>query len=79
MQHEDKCSLCGLCESLCPVAAISIRDAVVSTDAQTCILCQACVKGCPEGARTDSAPGAKETREHVAPLVRERREPEVFL
>ena len=79
VQHEEKCTLCGLCESLCPVAAISIRDQAVNTDAQTCILCQACVKGCPEGARTDSAPGAKETREHVAPLVRERREPEVFL
>lgn len=78
VQDEDKCSLCGLCESLCPVAAISIRDAAVNTDAQTCILCQACVKGCPEGARADSAPGAKETREHVAPLVRERREPEIF-
>ena len=79
VQDEDKCSLCGLCESLCPVGAISIRDAAVGTDAQACILCQACVKGCPEGARADSAPGAKETREHVAPLVRERREPEVFL
>ena len=79
VQDEDKCSLCGLCESLCPVAAISIRDAAVSTDAQTCILCQACVKGCPEGARADSAPGAKETRERLAPLVLERREPEVFL
>ena len=79
VQHEDACSLCGLCESLCPVAAISIREAVVGTDAQACILCQACVKGCPEGARADSAPGAKETRERLAPLVQERREPEIFL
>ena len=79
VQNEDICTLCGLCESLCPVAAISIRDAAVHTDAQACILCQACVKGCPEGARSDSAPGAQETREHLAPLVRERREPEIFL
>ncbi len=79
VQHEDKCTLCGLCESLCPVAAISIRDAAMNTDAQACILCQACVKGCPEGARSDSAPGAQETRDRLAPLVRERRKPEVFL
>lgn len=79
VQHQEACSLCGLCEALCPVAAITIRDGLVITDEDICMVCQACVKGCPEGARTDTAPGGKETKERLIPLVKERREPEVFI
>lgn len=79
VQHQEKCSLCGLCAELCPVAAITIQDDVMSTSEQDCMLCQACVKGCPEEARTDTAPGGKETKERLTPLVKERRESEVFL
>ena len=78
--QKSPCALCGQCVSLCPTAAISISGTgEVSTSEQDCILCQACVKNCPEGARLDSAPGAAETRERLSPLVRTRREPEVFM
>lgn len=79
VHHTKKCTLCGLCAALCPVAAIHITGDEVSTRAEECIACQACVKGCPEEARSDSGPGSYETRERLSPLTRERRTPEVFL
>ncbi len=77
VQHTP-CAMCGLCVDQCPVDAISVNGDEINTDEQLCILCQACVKGCPEGARIDSAPGAKETREKLGPYVKNRREPEMF-
>lgn len=74
----EACSLCGACAEVCPTSAISVEPDGIVTSEQGCIVCQACVKLCPEGARVDSAPGAKETREYLKPLVAERREPEFF-
>ena len=76
----EACTLCGVCVSVCPVAAISIEDGALVTDEPACIVCQACVKSCPEGARNDTAPGAVETRAHLKKLglTEQRREPEYF-
>lgn len=49
--NAEVCTLCGLCASLCPTAAISI-DGSVSTNIERCIRCCACIKGCPEDARS---------------------------
>ena len=75
----DNCTLCGTCAGICPVDAIRIHNGILSTDEQKCIICQACVKKCPEQARIDCGPGAIESRERLKPLVAERREVEFFL
>lgn len=76
----DGCTLCGVCASVCPVEAITLTDNAVVTLESACIVCQACVKQCPEGVRLDAAPGSVETREHLKKLglLDTRREPEVF-
>lgn len=47
----DDCTQCMLCARQCPVAAISLQDAR-QVDAGLCIHCHACVKFCPESAKT---------------------------
>ena len=50
------CNTCGICLSVCPTAAIA--DDYATIDSSKCIKCCACVKSCPEGARSLSSPFA---------------------
>lgn len=43
----DECTLCGACESVCPVEAISAGDSKYVIDAETCTDCGACESTCP--------------------------------
>lgn len=79
VQDMSVCCWCGQCAAACPTGAVTVSGARVTTSEEHCILCQACVKQCPTRARTDSAPGARELRERLGPLLRERREPECFM
>ncbi|MEG1972509.1 MAG: 4Fe-4S binding protein, partial [Oscillospiraceae bacterium] len=45
----DKCTMCGLCASLCPLGSISFED--FKTINGICMKCCACVKRCPVGAK----------------------------
>ena len=65
-----KCTNCGICAELCPMASIDPED--VSRVPGICIKCQACIRGCPEGARffEDEA-----FLSHVAMLEQNFREP----
>ncbi len=74
----DACTRCAACAKVCPTGAITINADGVNTDEKNCIMCQACVATCPAKARQDAAPGAKELRERLAPMVKNRREAEVF-
>ena len=49
LTDRDKCTNCGLCAQLCPMASINPED--VTEVSGICIKCQACIKGCPEGAK----------------------------
>lgn len=44
------CSMCGACESSCPVSAISAGDGKYVIDAGACVDCGACAGTCPMGA-----------------------------
>ena len=43
----DDCISCGVCESECPVGAISAGDGKYVIDADTCTDCGSCTSVCP--------------------------------
>jgi ferredoxin len=45
-----KCTACGLCEGVCPVAAINIDASSAIIDRATCTGCGKCVEECPNEA-----------------------------
>ena len=49
--NKEKCTGCGICERICPFAAVKVVDklAVIGDE---CTLCGACVPQCSEGAIT---------------------------
>ena len=44
---KDVCDICGTCASVCPEAAITIKEYEVVLDDLKCILCNKCLKVCP--------------------------------
>lgn len=75
---QSRCTLSGICAAVCPMAAITVGDAVL-TDRRKCIMCSACVKNCPSGARTWEDPWIKRITKWVSMKSKERKEPEMFL
>lgn len=41
------CTHCGACVTVCPAAALEIRDGRVEWDASRCVACDACIQACP--------------------------------
>ena len=66
----DACNQCGLCQKKCPMAAIG--EDPLDTDYRECIVCQACVRVCPEDAVDFSVSGFGQERS-CRPLFKERR------
>lgn len=72
------CTLCGVCAEVCPTAAITVADTVI-TDRERCMLCSACVKQCPTGARVWEDEWINKAGVWLTTTCQERKEPEVFI
>ncbi|MBC8491945.1 MAG: 4Fe-4S binding protein [Candidatus Marinimicrobia bacterium] len=44
---KNRCDLCGICISVCPVDCIEMTETELSINEIVCIGCDACVKICP--------------------------------
>jgi ferredoxin len=78
LTREARCAKCKECAASCPVAAIAVRDTVM-TDRKACILCTACVKNCPSGARVWEDPWVIEAAGWLSTNYGRRKEPEMYM
>lgn len=71
------CTQCGICAENCPVGAIDSENSNL-IDTKKCISCCACIKKCPQNARTMKPGLVKDAAVRLNKLYKERREPVFF-
>ena len=76
--QEALCTKCETCAAVCPTAAITVEDTVM-TDPMACIYCCACIKNCPTGARFMESPPLIEKAKWLHTNYSKRKEPEMYL
>lgn len=76
--QETLCERCETCASVCPTAAITVRDTVM-TEPNLCIRCCACVKTCHTGARIMEDPRIIQAAKQLSINCHKRKEPETYL
>ncbi len=74
----DACTQCGICAEGCPTGAIDPENSAL-IDMERCITCCACIKHCPEDARTMKPGLVMDASIRLNSLYSERKEPEFFL
>ncbi|UCE53956.1 MAG: EFR1 family ferrodoxin [Desulfobacterales bacterium] len=70
----NECTQCGICAEGCPVGAIDSENSNL-IDKEKCITCCACIKNCPENARTMKTGLVKEAAMQLNKQYKERKEP----
>jgi len=75
--REGLCSRCGTCATVCPTGVVTVGD-TVTVEPAGCILCCACIKNCPTGARVGNAL-IEQFAERLSAKCRERKQPELYL
>ena len=68
---DERCMVCGLCASKCPVGAIPMSEPY-NTVKEKCISCMRCVRLCPIGSRSVDEERVKGTEEHLREVCPER-------
>lgn len=77
IEISDKCTHKGICAEVCPTGAIDIHDSSI-IEKEKCISCCACIKNCPENARSIKESKVKEAAIRLNSLFFEPKVPEVF-
>ena len=73
----NECTQCGICAEGCPVGAIDSENSNL-IDREKCITCCACIKNCPQNARTMKAGLVKDVAIRLNKLNKDRKEPAFF-
>lgn len=73
----DQCAQCGICAEVCPVGAVDLDNSAL-IDQQKCITCRACIKRCPQDARSMKPGPVKEAQNKIVTLYKEPKQPECF-
>ncbi|MFZ5644742.1 MAG: EFR1 family ferrodoxin [Bacillota bacterium] len=71
------CTQCGICAEGCPVGAIDSENSNL-IDKEKCITCCACIKNCPQNARTMRTGPVKDASIRLNKLYKERKDPVFF-
>lgn len=74
IEVSNACTQCGTCAQICPAGAIAPDDST-QIDLEKCITCCACIKKCPENARSMKPGPVMEASKRLNTLFNERQEP----
>lgn len=74
----DACTSCGHCAEICPTGAIDSKNSA-KIELEKCITCCACIRACPEHARTMKAGPVQDASLRLHTLYAEPKMPEYYL